>query len=527
MRKLAGYVFDTYDDVDGQVLRSLVPSTDDLPDFVKTASRLTEDQVNKVSDDHFALVMVDQGVKMKKYATVDKGNTVLSVMYLLKQAHLLPPLAVKIAAGNLIDACQHHQLAVPAQLKLAAETGLSPVSGKSQRPYKNLKVSHIQFPNTETPNESTTNPQLGRHDAANADVDQRTNLKSIQGTNMLEVPPFPQKEKIKTAMALSEGNPLGRGLQWSKGGPDMQGESATVRAPEIKPFGAKEKNSFLGGLTPPGLQMGLNNAKKTVGGIGSAIGSLIKAAAPEGSTVVTKQKSWRQSPYVDMTGWDPAAVEAFEAKPAQQTLLDGVYPVDGYDQVKTASAYFEENWREFPPRKRHEYCVGLVERMEKLGMEIPEDVERYGSTTYASDVDAYVAARRSYAHEEFHPALDLLLEKRAQVSPETFAEALSEFDHISNLHYHWDAQVADPWRSTFGPSLEKIAEKEWCYDEQGIRIDEALLKHFAANGHGLIVKTWGADFAKEFQKSPKTFFMALPAPNKLLVARAAATFQEG
>jgi len=467
MIKLAGYVFDTYDDVDGQVLRSIVPSTDDLPDLVKTASRLTEDQVNKLSDDRFALVMVDQGTKMKKYATVDKGNTVLSVMYLLKQAHLLPPLAVKIAAGNLIDACRHHQLAVPAQLKLAAETGLSPVSGKSQRPYKNLKVSHIQFPNTETPNESTTNPQLGRHDAANADVDQRTNLKSVQGTNMLEVPPFPQKEKIKTATALSEGNPLGRRF-------------------------------FL-------------NASKTAGE----------------REYVTKQKSWRQAPYVDMSGWDPAAFEAFEKNPPQQTLLDGQYPIDGYDQVKTASAYFEENWRQFPPRKRHEYCVDLAVRMEKLGMEIPEDVERYGSQTYASDVDAYVAARRSYAHEEFYPALDLLLEKRAQVSPGTFAEALSEFDHISNLHYHWDAQVADPWRSTFGPSFEKIAEKNWTYDEQGVRVDESLLKHFAANGNALIVKTWGEDFAKEFQKHPKTFFEALPAPNKLIVARAASTFAEG
>jgi hypothetical protein len=505
MTRLAGYVFDTYDDVDGQVLRSLVPSTDDLPDFVKTAARLSGDQISKTADDHFALVMVDQGRKMKKYATVDKGNTVLSVMYLLKQAHLLPPLAVKIAAGNLIDACRHHHMAVPAQLKLAAETGLSPVSGKSQRPYaKGMKISHIQFPNTETPNESTTNPQLGRHDAANSDVDQRTNLKSVQGTNMLEIPPFPQKEKIKTSGWLRDKART------------VVGRLAGIKTP----------------LTDAGLEshiagnMGKFVERETATAASRAL-SKIKTAAPEGSTVVQKQKSWRQSPYVDMSGWDPAAFEAFEKNPPQQTLLEGQYPVDGYDQVKTASAYFEENWRQFPPRKRHEYCTGLVEQMEKLGMEIPEDVARYGSSTYASDVDAYVEARRSYVHDEFKPSLDLLLEKRAQVSPDTFAEALSEFDHISNLHYHWDAQVADPWRSTFGPSLEKMAEKSWVYDEQGIRIDEALLKHFAANGNALICKTWGEDFAKEFQKHPKTFFEALPAPNKLIVARAAATFQEG
>lgn len=437
--------------MDGRVLKTVVTSSADLPDFVKTASRLTETQLHTTSDDHFALVMLDEGRKLKKYATVDAGNTALSVMYLLKQAHLLPPEAVKIAASNLIGACVQHGLAVPAHLKIAAKSGYSPVSGKSQKLYtKDAKVSTITFPIKEPGKESTTNPQLGKHDAANADVEERTNLGGTPGTNAMVSPLFATKEKIKQAGAFG----------------DVDGD------------------------------------------------------------VVIKQKSWRQVPYVDMSNWDPAAAQMFETKPAELTLLDGDYAVDGYDQVKTASAYFEENWRDFSPRKRHEYCVGLVSRLEKLGMAISEDVMRYGSQTYAADASSYVEARRSYIHDEYKPALDVLLEKRAQVRPDTFAEALLEFDNMTDLRWHWGSKVADPWYSTFGPSFEKLAEDDWRYDQDGTRCDLAQLKELALNGHSDLCKQFGHAFADEFAKKPKEIFESMPTPNKKVLARMASGVQD-
>ena len=446
-RRLAGFVFDTYDDVDGRVLRSIATSPDSLPSFVKTATRLSEDQVNQIPDSNFALVMLDQGLKFKKYATVDRGNTALSVVYLLKQAHLLPPKAVKVAASNLIDACQRHGLEVPDQLKLAAKSGISPVSGRSFLPYaKTATADQVNVPGDK---QSTDNPQLGLHDAAMADVDQRTNMQGVPGQNVLEVPIFHGKEKIKTA-------------------------------------------------------------------------------APEGAEVRTKQKSWRESPYFDMSGWDPAKAEgAVEPKAPERTLMEGSYPIDGYDQVKTASAYFEENWRAFEPRKRHQYCVKLAERMGELGMELPEDVARYGSTDYAADVDMYVDSRKNYVQPEFHDGLELLKEKRAQVSPETFAEALAEFDKLAGIHWHWDGCIVDPWRSTFGPSLAKVAAAEWVFDEDGYRINEAKLKELALNGVDRINKQFGHDFIKEFRKSPKTVFTSLPRPNQIVLARMAAELDEG
>jgi hypothetical protein len=247
----------------------------------------------------------------------------------------------------------------------------------------------------------------------------------------------------------------------------------------------------------------------------------VKTAAPEGVQIVTKQKSWRESPYVDMSNWDPSQAVAGEIVQPHQTLLEGQYPVDGYDQVKTASAYFENNWRALPHKDRHEYCVKLASRMEEMGLDVPVEIQRYGSNTYASDVDSYVEARRGYVHEEHQPLLDLLLEKRAQVSPDTFADTLAEFDTMTGLRWNWDAQVADPWYSTFGPSLEKVAADDWRYNEGGTRICEGDLNDLALNDHELVAKAFGEKFADEFQKKPKTVFESLPKHNKLILARMA------
>lgn len=476
MIKLSGYVFDTYDDEDGQVFRSIMDSPANIPPIIKTAARLTGSQINELPDDQFALIMLTDTVagpvKFKKYATVDKGNTVLSVLYLLKQASFLPPEMVQTTAINLVGALEQHGLSVPEELtKIADKKNMASfgyVSGKSQKPYVNGKVHQLQYPEIlEEPKESHDNPQLGRHDAAWSDVSQRTNVEGTPGSNFLELPAFPQKEKIKAASAEDI-------ERWD-----------TARNNQSQDY----TNLFS------------QNSQ-------------------------TKQRSWRESPYFDVSGWDPSMPVEPRILP-ERTLLDGNYAIDGYDQVKTASVYFDDNWKNLGFRDRHTYCVKLAARMTELGMTLPENIARYGSTTYAADAESYLEARRAYVHEEAYPALDMLLEKRAQVSPGVFAEALAEFDRLNDLNWHWDSKIADPWYSTFGPSVEKVAEDNWRWDGVGTRISEDDLRDLARNSYDRIVNNFGADFAKEFAKNPKTFFMSLPDPNKIILARFASDRHSG
>lgn len=447
MSRLAGYVIDQYDDIDGRVLRALHPDANDIPEFVKTSARLDEGQMTNLSDDRFALVLVDGGRKLRKFAMVDKGNVALDVAYLLKQAHLLPPEAVKVAATNLIEACRHFGLGVPEELQKAASEGMG-VSGKSQKPYaKKGKVIQLNFSGKEHTNAAAEQPRLGQVEGGTDDVAQRTNFNGVQGQNWMTIPAMTAKEKER---------------------------------------------------------------EKTAG--------ITKTAQPAGTELRTRERGFR---YVDVTGWDPNETMQEDHVPPERTLLGDRYPVDAMDQVKTAAEYFTSRWKEIHPRDRKEFCEKLASRMGELGMDVPEQIDRYASDTYAADVDTHVGSRRMLVGEEFHPALDALLEKRAHVSPDTFAEALAEFDNITNLRWTWDAQVCDPWYSTFGPSVEKLAEADWVYNEAGTYIREKDLVELSWNGRGRVAKQFGDAFAEKLQKNAKSAFESLTARGKLVLARLA------
>lgn len=230
-------------------------------------------------------------------------------------------------------------------------------------------------------------------------------------------------------------------------------------------------------------------------------------------------KTQRKGNVIDVS--DKEAPTKEQVKEAKYTLLDGEYPVDTFDQIKLAQEYFLENWREFSPQERHEYCTKLAERMDSLKLTVPETVARYGSDTYAGDLDIHVNARKDYVSEELHPVLDNLLEKKAYVKPETFAEALGAFDQYANIDRHWDSKIADPYRSTFGPSSEKIAEENWNFTDMGLYINEADLKSLAYKRANIVRKQFGNDFATKFVGSPKRFFEKQNHETKIILARMA------
>jgi len=165
--------------------------------------------------------------------------------------------------------------------------------------------------------------------------------------------------------------------------------------------------------------------------------------------------------------------------------------------------------------------------MDELGMTVPEDVRRYGSDTFSADTESLAGQRFLLVQEEFKPALELLLEKKAHVTPEAFASSLEEFDRLTGLNYFWDTRVPDPYYTTFGPSHEKLAEENWSWDQNGVHLTLENLKHLSRNGGPLLIKHFGEDFFKEFSKSPKGTFESLPMPNKLMIARLATSRHDG
>jgi len=93
MLKLSGLVLDLYDDSQGQILRELYPAQEDVPEIVKQAHLLTHAERQRLPDELFALVLLDEGTSLRKYACVDPGNTLLSMLYFEKLWHKLPQIA--------------------------------------------------------------------------------------------------------------------------------------------------------------------------------------------------------------------------------------------------------------------------------------------------------------------------------------------------------------------------------------------------------------------------------------------------
>ena len=120
MDKISGIILDVYDDLGGSVLKTIFPTADALPEFVKSAHAISFDERSALPDDAFALILEQGGIELKKFATIDAGNTALSVEYFLKTAHRLPVEAQKVAAQNLVAACGWYDIEAPEELRKVA-----------------------------------------------------------------------------------------------------------------------------------------------------------------------------------------------------------------------------------------------------------------------------------------------------------------------------------------------------------------------------------------------------------------------
>lgn len=112
-------VLDPYDD-DFGTLASMFQKQR-APEFIKTASRMGSDDVERLPDHAFALVAYDHGEYMRKFACADKAHTAVNVLYLSRYGDQLPHRALTKTAANLCIACHRFGLDVPDWLQKLSE----------------------------------------------------------------------------------------------------------------------------------------------------------------------------------------------------------------------------------------------------------------------------------------------------------------------------------------------------------------------------------------------------------------------
>jgi len=143
--KYAGVTLDWYDDK-GATLKTKFPAASALPDIIKEADVRP---MEKLANEDFALVAIDSGHVMRKFACHDPGTTAMSVIYFMEHGDKLPEGAQKMAAANLVDACKQFELKPPAVMekmagKAAPKEKVADITGK--RPAPKMKVASSNDP---------------------------------------------------------------------------------------------------------------------------------------------------------------------------------------------------------------------------------------------------------------------------------------------------------------------------------------------------------------------------------------------
>jgi hypothetical protein len=485
--KTSGLVLDIFDDSEGEVLRSIYPALSDIPETVKTAHVLTTEERSTLPDDVFALVLLNEGEKFRKYACIDQGNTTLSIEFFLKTASKLPSEAQKVAAENLLTACSWYGIQPPEQLqKLAAGLGtlinaLPAISVASQVPgqiHQNLEENKILGGGGRivTPDEREMVRQMGKQAAASLGGQDPTSTPAqVTGAS-----PTPSKTTILKSA-----------------GDDPDGEKAAAEMHHL----IVGEHAHHGGeeSVPPDDN------------IQSVKGEIFKSE-PQG-------KMFR--PHVDVSNKEPTRM--LKEKKAERYALPSKnrYPLDSYSHVELASQYFDKYASAFTPDERREYCLNLVPRADELGIKVADEARQYAAVEWGTDEKTafgYTMRRQACGDiADFADTLDLLYEKKAEIDPELFAATLAEFDKLAGLDHEYDRSIPDPYASVFGV---KIAE-EWSESIGNDYVTEQDLRRLAKIGMRALKSTFDEEFAHEFRKDPVAIFKSLPLDQKRIVMRMA------
>jgi hypothetical protein len=466
----SGLILDVYDDFNGDVIRSLFPSRDSLPELVKEADALSSIERDLLPDDAFALVLLNGEEKLRKFACTDSGNTALSVLYFLENGHKLPEEAQKTAAANLEVACGWYDLPVKGLEKIAllgwaARTAV-------EHPWRALNAAMV---------------------VPGAVHDAKENQKAIseiqnnEGWSEGSRPISPGEVKEHRMMKAAELGQLAPVTQTT-------GPAAPSKAPGISKGGSAMHLKGHGTDVLPDTNLESSHVRQKA-----------PDAAPQARVM---------HPHVEVHHLSAKGTST--EKKASVYALNGRYPLDSYEQVKTASAYFDDFGKRMPPADRREFCVNLLARAEDLNIKVAETVRHYGGTELASDAQLKVARDLRAAILEEPAQLDMLnaiFEKRAELGAELFLDTLVEFDKMAGLDYLYDSDVPDPFYSLF----YKAAEEEYSYVDGNDMITEEDLRRLSKVGTKAIKHTFGEDFMTEFQKDPVGIFKSMPNDQKRMV----------
>lgn len=470
--RTSGLILDVCDDHDGAVLRSVYPTFEDIPETVKEAHALSAEDRRTLPDDVFALVLLNNGESLRKYACIDEGSTVLSVAYFMKTAHKLPAEAQKTAAENLVTACGWYGLESPEPLQkiaLGLGTALTALTVPSV-----IKGTHASIKN----NLSNVNALEG----AGAGVVTPNMMKGAEasGTELMpnQPPSDPSVKPSKTVVLKTA-----KAEQLAVTQPLLQEQPK-----KLPQAGQLHPTVDVTNATPPKYV----TEKKA---------NLFAVPSQSKYPLDDYKQVQAASAYFDeySNRMEPGMRHEFAVNFMKRASALGL-KVDNQDLKKYGSEGFapEAEIKAAFDIRRLEF-VNNNDALTLLG-----EVEKVARTRIWRDADT--------VHD---------------MAPEEVCALVAEFDKVAGLDHRYDKDIPDPYYSIYG--FDKTAEDESAWSDQigNDMVTSEDLKRLAQIGAFGVKTTFGADFQEEYLKDPVGMYKSLPRTQKKMLIRMANSTQPG
>lgn len=217
-----------------------------------------------------------------------------------------------------------------------------------------------------------------------------------------------------------------------------------------------------------------------------------------------------------------------------------LFPIENTENIKKATAYFDENYKLFTPGQRHMFSLAVQKQASKLKVEVESDVmAKYASSEWSPSVIAAINTRidrlktknihlvkegSSYHHAVKDHDLPKLLRAYEEMKKKAgkgdihkFANLLYALDKASGLEDSYGKTMSDAYTATYSGKktaglLDLLGQKTDDFVEYaGKKIGLDQLENLdPSDFFGIIAR----DVIDEIKSAPKEVFDSLPAPYK-------------
>lgn len=527
--KTSGLILDVYDDADGMTLKAAFDSQADIPPSVKVGHSLSLEERNALPDDVFALVLREDGETIRKFACVDQGNTELSMLYFLDNGHKLDPEAQQKTAENFLVACSWYNLEAPEEIqKIAISMDkvrhvAENANGMVRRDGKHLadrlgsssdRMSQIAFGAGAKARHSLPGEisEAGKKHMAHVEEKATAAKKILQR---------------RASSALNKSAGIGSFLVNKAVKNPISTAMTVANLPsQVKGVSQKVKSNLVN------VRAGEANAGGSIGGFDAfhkqaeAVGTRTMPLSAKTDQPQYASKAVVKSAMTSIERDQPYEAPTQKKIATLTAMADGRYPLDSYVEVKQAAEFFDSFAGRMTLGERREFAVNLHKRASDLAIPVSEKVAHYGSTERATEDEwqnGYLSRRENLQDQTASlRLLDKVAEQRSELEAEKFAELLTEFDKVTNLHHYYDWGVVDPVLSSFTKqaSLQGLNTSDDEFREviKGTYVSAKHLADFALTHRREIDALFGSDFADKFQKDPVGTYKGLHDRRRVLIA---------